>query len=61
MEDASGVGEIENREGEEIKAKSRFPCQVHQEVSQTTRAKAEGTTTDRDEDIKKLCLVLKRV
>lgn len=30
MGDASGVAEIENRQGEEFKATSRFPCQVHQ-------------------------------
>lgn len=39
MEDANGVGEVENREIEELKAKPSFPFQVHQEVSQTTRAK----------------------
>lgn len=59
-EDASGVAETENREGEELKVTSKFPCQVHQEDSQTLRAKAEGTTHD-DENIKRLCLVLKRV
>lgn len=60
MEDASGVGKIENREGEEVKATPRFPCQVYQEVSQTTRAKGQGTT-HRDEDIKRVCLALKSV
>ena len=39
MGDASGVGEFENREREELKAKLRFLCQVCQEVSQTTKAK----------------------
>lgn len=39
MEDASGVDELEKREREGLKAKLRFPCQVHQEVSQTTKAK----------------------
>lgn len=31
--DASGVGEVEHGEWEEFKANSRFPYQVHQEVS----------------------------
>lgn len=39
MQDASGVGEFENREREELKAKLRLLCQVCQEVSQTTKAK----------------------
>lgn len=60
MEDASGVAKRKKREGAELKAISRFPSQVHQEVSQTTGAKAEGTTLS-DEDIKRLCLVFKRV